>query len=126
MVSWPKNTLKDKFLSNLYTSRPDLQNIEIENANLLRNGPSIKINLITDRMPDNPPAKWEDFNRVSIILTYLSILKISITDVKSDGFSTLTIDDRDSEFDVLIEGAFCASFSAEWVLIGEIKPLIYR
>lgn len=124
---WPLEVLNPEFLLTIYGHYPHLDNVEIIEATLNRDGPNLTLRLTTTSLPYRPPQKWSKqgkFNRIHFELKLGGIKQIRISSFKSHGFTDLRMWNDDGEINFMCDGAFRAELRFSFLCIARITPLL--
>ena len=67
---WYDKLIQNNSLKQLYKGVPALTDVEINQISLKRDGAEVSIIFELPVYPDNPPAKWNDCNTVSVEISF--------------------------------------------------------
>ena len=70
---WYDKLIQNNSLKQLYKDVPALTDVEINQISLKRDGAEVSIIFELPVYPDNPPAKWNDCNTVSVEISFFVI-----------------------------------------------------
>lgn len=124
-MNWYQLAENPQALDSLYTTVPELENVELFSIYLHRDAARFQINFNLPIFPDKPSARWhKDFNTVQAQLAFSSI-----TDFRAQGWFTrmkvnIEIKRRDGLLEVVIFNAeldLRYAFSSEFLRIEHIS-----
>ncbi|EBX4817070.1 hypothetical protein BL470_005232 [Escherichia coli] len=117
---WPTRIHNPVFLRNLYGDPPDLGAVELNHVDLSREGPELRLSIISRVLPANPPAKWGAFNRVLFSLRCFDLQSVEITSFGRAGLSFIRMWDDGPGIRLSVEGVCRIEAEFRWLYVDSI------
>ena len=121
---WYDKLIQNNSLKQLYKDVPALTDVEINQISLKSNGEEVSIIFELPIYPDNPPAKWNGCNTVSVEISFFVISRFEL-ELKEDYMhGNIEISSKDGNLKINISGNLKCSFVAETAVIQRFSAYI--
>lgn len=121
---WYDKLIQNNSLKQLYKDVPALTNVEINQISLKRDGEEVSIIFELPVYPDNPPAKWNDCNTVSVEISFFVISGFELGLKEGYMHGDIDISFKDGNLKINISGNLKCSFVAETAVIQRFSAYI--
>ena len=121
---WYDKLIQNNSLKQLYKDVPALTDVEINQIALKRNGEEVSIIFELPVYPDNPPAKWNGCNTVSVEISFSVISGFELELKESYMHGDIDISSQDGNLKINISGNLKCSFVAETAVIQRFSAYI--
>ena len=121
---WDDKLIQNNSLIQLYKDVPALTDVEINQISLKRDGAEVSIIFELPVYPDNPPAKWNDCNTVSVEISYFVISGFELELKEGYMHGDIDISSQDGNLKINISGNLKCSFIAETAVIQRFSAYI--
>ena len=121
---WHDKLIQNNSLKQLYKDVPALTDVEINQISLKRDGAEVSIIFELPVYPDNPPAKWNDCNTVSIEISFFVISGFELELKEGYMHGDIDISSQDGNLKINISGNLKCSFVAETAVIQRFSAYI--
>lgn len=98
--------------------------IEINKISLKRDGEEVSIIFELPIYPDNPPAKWNDCNTVSVEISFSVISEFELALKEGYMHGNINISSQDGNLKINISGNLKCSFVAETAIIQRFSAYL--
>ena len=109
---WYDKLIQNNSLKQLYKDVPALTDVEINQISLKRDGAEVSIIFELPVYPDNPPAKWNDCNTVSVEISFFVISGFELELKEGYMHGDIDISSQDGNLKINISGNLKCSFIA--------------
>lgn len=121
---WYDKLIQNNSLKQLYKDVPALTDVEINQISLKRDGAEVSIIFELPVYPDNPPAKWNDCNTISVEISFFVISGFELELKESYMHGDIDISSQDGNLKINISGNLKCSFVAETAVIQRFSAYI--
>ena len=121
---WYDKLIQNNSLEQLYKDVPALTDVEINQISLKRDGEEVSIIFELPVYPDNPPAKWNDCNTVSVEISFSVISGFELELKEGYMHGNIDISSQDGNLKINILGNLKCSFVAETAVIQRFSAYI--
>lgn len=101
---WYDKLIQNNSLKQLYKDVPALTDVEINQISLKRDGAEVSIIFELPVYPDNPPAKWNDCNTVSVEISFSVISGFELELKEGYMHGDIDISSKDGNLKINISG----------------------
>ena len=121
---WYDKLIQNNSLKQLYKDVPALTDVEINQISLKRDGAEVSIIFELPVYPDNPPAKWNDCNTVSVEISFFVISGFELELKEGYMHGDIDISSKDGNLKINISGNLKCSSVAETAVIQRFSAYI--
>ena len=121
---WYDKLIQNNSLKQLYKDVPALTDVEINQISLKRNGKEVSIIFELPVYPDNPPAKWNGCNTVSVEISFFVISGFELELKEGYMHGDIDISSKDGNLKINISGNLKCSFVAKTAVIQRFSAYI--
>ena len=121
---WYDKLIQNNSLKQLYIDVPALTDVEINQISLKRDGAEVSIIFELPVYPDNPPAKWNDCNTVSVEISFFVISGFELELKEGYMHGGIDISSQDGNLKINISGNLKCSFIADTAVIQRFSAYI--
>lgn len=121
---WYDKLIQNSSLKQLYKDVPALTDVEINKISLKRGGEEVSIIFELPVYPDNPPAKWNDCNIVSVEISFSVISGFELELKEGYMHGNIDISSQDDNLKINISGNLNCFFVAETAVIQRFSAYI--
>ena len=121
---WYDKLIQNNSLKQLYRDVPALKDVEINKISLKRDGEEVSIIFELPVYPDNPPAKLNDCNTVSVEISFSVISGFELELKEGYMHGNIDISSQDGNLKINILGNLKCSFVAETAVIQRFSAYI--
>lgn len=114
------------FLKNLYPQGLDLDKVVVDSIHLSYDGPTLKLYVQSEKLPDHPPKKWpSQYNRVKIELELFETLVVEVKRWGKQNLCDVNIVESNGVLKMDVKGEDCSiEVQAKWVYFKSISPFL--
>ena len=121
---WYDKLIQNNSIKQLYKDVPALTDVEINQISLKRDGEEVSIIFDLPVYQDNPPAKWNDCNTVSVEISFSVISGFELELKEGYMHGNIDISSQDGNLKINILGNLKCSFVAETAVIQRFSAYI--
>ena len=121
---WYDKLIQNNSLKQLYKDVPALTDVEINQMSLKRDGAEVSIIFELPVYPDNPPAKWNGCNTVSVEISFFVISGFELGLKEGYMHGDIDISSKDGNLKINISGNLKCSFVAETAVIQRFSAYL--
>lgn len=108
MASWTEHLDNPKALSGYFSSREGLDDVDLHECSLDRDGPLLRLRFDLSRFPDKPSSRWDaSANRAQATLAFWFVGDVDLRGYGTTMVGTLTVEPRGQLLDVRFHSPAC-------------------
>ena len=120
---WPRLVSKADFLLDIYGHYPSLDDVEVTEMFLSREGSSARIAFLSNILPYKAPAYWKPFNRVHFRLFLVGIESVQVEKFGRVGQSQLRMWDESMDVRATCKGAVDFDIRFRHLIVDRVSGL---